>query len=99
MANEDSTPGIWQDDSVVLMLAHIAFCTWAGPDDSDMPPGTKIVEREKADRLLVYFISKDTLRIGPTSGDSLVRALNLYWETRTLSPDRPSETRSSTSAS
>jgi hypothetical protein len=88
MANEDSTPGIWQNERWTIVLAHVTHCIWS--------LGSASASREHADHLVIHFSDGGMLELyatdatGPEArtaarlemGDSFVRALNQYWETK-----------------
>lgn len=79
----DRTPGIWQNDLLAICLDKVAHTSWywnAAPayqqDRWEQCP------RAQAQRLHVHLTNATVLHISMKFADSFVRALNMFWETR-----------------
>lgn len=78
MASDD-TPGIWQNATCTIVLAHVTSTWWMG---LDIIKGHVWCARASADRLQVLTASGPFYIDNVVEGDSFVRALNMYWEIR-----------------
>lgn len=83
-----STPGVWQDDMFVIVLAHVVRCWWGKVSPAYPTTGENVAcEHANASFFAIDHVScighpTQTL-LTKTQGESFVRALNLYWEIAT----------------
>lgn len=84
--SEDSTPGLFQESGRGIVLAHVTHYEWDGNGH-----GYLIVSLVSGAKIELYSSDEIYATSGPDAkrtkrvelGQRFIRALNLYWESRT----------------
>lgn len=78
---------LWTDGEVTIALANVDSACWAdAPEDGDDEEETYRTKLEDADRFIIDMRGGGTISFDADgfreAGISFLRALSLYWETR-----------------